>query len=1235
MRALPAITFCLLWSLLAHAQFSAPHMIEELQILQTSGTAVADIDGDGTQDVVHVGTTYTGEAMSWQRGQGDGTFSPPIWFDDMWWPIGLTLLVGDVDTDGDNDVLILGDSIHCFRNNGDGAFPTPLVSADGGSSVQQALLDDVNGDGMLDIMAAGVDECYFFRGLGNGAFVTEQVLDPGNDHSDLALLDLDNDGDQDLLSSYPGIRWFANNGGMFSGPQTLANVSNYWGGPLLPSDLDGDADTDLIGWLSTGVHWWPNDGAGQFGTATLIAAGNSPTVIAAADMDGDGDVDVLPIEEDGYTLGWMENEGNGQSFSLRAFPQSTLEAPEFLDIDGDGFLDILDAPYYGPLSWIPCSGSGQFGTRRIIYARGDGFDHVEVRDLDGDNDPDVLALNQDHYGRVVSYLNDGSGAFGNQQVLIDTMDITWGFTTDFASFTTGDLDGDADQDIYFLNNEHSSMYVNDGAGHFSNGPPCPSGIGRKQVSADMDGDGDVDLVSWYDFNVSWHENDGAGDLTTHLNVADVNNYDGIKLADADLDGDLDILTRYNTLKLYRNDGPGGFAAAIDVGPLPFFDFNLDRMGSWVDLDGDNYPDLVYVTDVGLAWQRNVGGAFIAIEALTTEVGAPVMLITHDMDQNGHADLIYCLQDGILRLRLNSGDGNFDEPVEVGPLPGTSVSDLLGMWAADMDQDDDDDIVVAGRPTGDVHGLFWYASFLQSPYRMEGTAFVDANENGQLDTGEGGLPFIAAITSPAASIPLTDTTGHYRIFADSGYYEVHIPLPGPWWAITTDSVSYHVHLTDQQPVASALDFGYAPVIDSTDLHLTLVAGSAPCEGDLVHFLSIANEGTTLPSGTVCYALDSAFTFVSSVPPPTSISGDTICWEYDSLFYFSIETIQLNLIGPDAITLGNPISSTLTVTEEDELGNVLNTFQEEWNAQVQCAYDPNDKRVTPAGYGAMGAVDIDTPALEYTIRFQNTGNAPATDVVLRDPLDSSLDPASIQVVGFSHDPTSVSVDVNGQLVVRFENIQLVDSGTSYTASQGFFSFRIHLQPDLPDGTEIHNTASIFFDFNPPVITNTTQTMLVDCDLWSAGLITAPNWNVLLAPEGDAYQWYLDGLPLPGATDQLLFYSLNGDYTVSVTSALGCTALSEPMTVTTAGIPDGTAHSFAVFPNPFTGAGRIIFDRAISPIDRIELLDITGKVVRELRGSGSNEIPIERGTLSTGCYLLRLSTSGGIFTARLMVQ
>ncbi|MCP4439690.1 MAG: T9SS type A sorting domain-containing protein [Aureispira sp.] len=138
------------------------------------------------------------------------------------------------------------------------------------------------------------------------------------------------------------------------------------------------------------------------------------------------------------------------------------------------------------------------------------------------------------------------------------------------------------------------------------------------------------------------------------------------------------------------------------------------------------------------------------------------------------------------------------------------------------------------------------------------------------------------------------------------------------------------------------------------------------------------------------------------------------------------------------------------------------------QNVASYDPNDKTAQPAGYGAAHYIYNNT-AIDYKIRFQNTGTDTAFNVTILDTISEYLDITSIEMGASSH-PYTWTVH-NRVLRVHFADIMLPDSNVNEPLSNGFFRYRIEQKPNNPNGTVIENQAAIYFDYNPAVMTNTT--------------------------------------------------------------------------------------------------------------------------------------------------------------------
>ena len=176
-----------------------------------------------------------------------------------------------------------------------------------------------------------------------------------------------------------------------------------------------------------------------------------------------------------------------------------------------------------------------------------------------------------------------------------------------------------------------------------------------------------------------------------------------------------------------------------------------------------------------------------------------------------------------------------------------------------------------------------------------------------------------------------------------------------------------------------------------------------------------------------------------------------------------------VSPDIFVLDDQLIYTAilsnTVAEPNTINNTA-TLQQ----TIIGAFDPNNKTARTSSDLSTAQYFLDQDEwLDYTVRFQNTGTAAAQTVVIRDTLDADLSIASIQILGASHAFTPSFGD-DRELVFTFNNINLPDSGSDYLGSQGFIGYRIKPENGIVLGDVIENSAAIYFDFNPPVITNT---------------------------------------------------------------------------------------------------------------------------------------------------------------------
>ena len=285
------------------------------------------------------------------------------------------------------------------------------------------------------------------------------------------------------------------------------------------------------------------------------------------------------------------------------------------------------------------------------------------------------------------------------------------------------------------------------------------------------------------------------------------------------------------------------------------------------------------------------------------------------------------------------------------------------------------------------------------------------------------------------------------------------------------------------------------------------------------------------------------------------------------------------------------------------------------EVVGSFDPNDKQGFPAGVGESHDV-LPNEQLQYMIRFQNTGTAPAYTVIIRDTLDTDLDIASVTPGVASHPYTFT---MYGQRVLQwtFNNIMLPDSFSNEEQSHGFITYTVNQMADLSDGTTITNSAAIYFDSNEPVITNTTLHTINHCvfTVINPAVTDLGGGTLAAAPAGQSYQWVdcATGDAVAGATANT-FSGADGLYAVQVTSANACS--EESACLELVGINELNAPAIRVFPVPASQTMTAMWtgdktDYTITSPD--------GRVIATGRlSAGANTIDIS--ALATGNYFLK---------------
>ncbi|HKW63310.1 MAG TPA: choice-of-anchor D domain-containing protein [Candidatus Acidoferrum sp.] len=629
--------------------------------------ATGDFNGDGKTDlaVASADCSPGTNGVEIFLGNGDGTFTAK---GTLTSPLAnpFSVAVGDFNGDGKMDLAVVDrgattDSIFFFFGNGDGTYQAPVsVSLGGLAASNQIAAADFNKDGHLDVAVSEINgpSLVVILGNGNGTFQSPRSIILPAQGWGVAVGDFNGDGVPDLAATTPangGVSIFLGKGdGNFtpvnnpqSGtlPTAFAAVPNGGAQPIAVGDFNKDGKLDIISGLS-GVNGAAcvsvllGNGDGTLQSQTLFETADSPSFVAVADFNADGNLDWITNGNRTNVVTVGLGRGDGTFLAARNFvagnnPQQAAVA----DFNKDGKLDLAVANLASSdTSILLGNGDGTFQLPVGLSIAGTVPVGVVAGDFNGDGNPDLIVLNGPggfvapclgtQLNCISVFLGKGDGTFQNPAV------ISTGSST-VNQIIAGDFNGDGKLDIAF------------GAG--PNGNPVMLGI--------LLGNGDGTFKVLTPFS------------TGAVSIAQ------IKTADLNKDGKLDLVVTdvqtagftQSQIQIFLANGDGTFQAPTNLTSGRF-------TGTFVvaDFNGDGNLDIVAANELDAnaeIWLGNGNGTFNS-QTLIDTAGAsgvyPRGLIVGDFNLDGHLDIAFThgvnidnagIPDGV-GLLLGNGDGTF-------------------------------------------------------------------------------------------------------------------------------------------------------------------------------------------------------------------------------------------------------------------------------------------------------------------------------------------------------------------------------------------------------------------------------------------------------------------------------------------------------------------------------------------------------------------------------------------------
>ncbi|MDF2186788.1 T9SS type A sorting domain-containing protein [Paraflavitalea sp. CAU 1676] len=424
--------------------------------------------------------------------------------------------------------------------------------------------------------------------------------------------------------------------------------------------------------------------------------------------------------------------------------------------------------------------------------------------------------------------------------------------------------------------------------------------------------------------------------------------------------------------------------------------------------------------------------------------------------------------------------------------------------------EDGDIKKLHKSIFNTHDVWW--AKISSINSIQLNGFGDINSNNVKDPGE---PFFVHYNAEVyrnnilveASAAERDTL---KLIVDTGKLNIVPLVHNNYYKATPASIP--VHFSNYFNILKA-DVAFKPAGSFNDLTVKIIPVTGRRRGGMANQYRVLyeNVGTnTINAPQLKLVKDARMNFVLASANPSTVMQDTLLFNINAVPPLTQGFIDVTLRNSTTLLINDTVSIIASIlpvaTDATAADNVF-----ELREVIVGSYDPNDKMEAHGGHVTRSQV-ANGEYLNYTIRFQNTGNDTAYLVTIRDTLSSKYEVGSLKMIAASH---RYEFELKNNICTwTFNDINLVDSLHNEPGSHGFLSFRIKVKGSTPQKDTIKNTAAIYFDYNPPVITNTHQTVVRENMITGIEPITAAQ-GLKIFPNPVTEDWFMvqSSAPLQG--------------------------------------------------------------------------------------------------------------------------
>jgi hypothetical protein len=320
--------------------------------------------------------------------------------------------------------------------------------------------------------------------------------------------------------------------------------------------------------------------------------------------------------------------------------------------------------------------------------------------------------------------------------------------------------------------------------------------------------------------------------------------------------------------------------------------------------------------------------------------------------------------------------------------------------------------------------------------------------------------------------ISNGTGSYSAYVGAGTHTITPIIENPAsFTVSPSQLTVNFPLQNS-PVLQDFCISAGSELHDFDIMLIPMTNAIP-GSDSTYKLVYKNTGNIVDNGSIILSFeDDVLDFISSSLAPVTNSAGILTWSFTNLMPFETRSIDLtfNLNGPmetPPLNLLDILSFSSSIGESAAIFPFLNNHV--LTQTVLNSFDPNDKTCLE---GNIVGAEMIGEYVHYVIHFENTGTFPAQNIVVKDIIDiSKFDVSTLIPISGSHQ-FETRISSGNKVEFIFENIMLpFDDATN----DGYVAFKIKTLPSLEIGDTFSNSASIYFDYNFPIVTNTATTVI----------------------------------------------------------------------------------------------------------------------------------------------------------------